>query len=356
MLHVGGWYDIFLRGTIANYVELGTLKHSPVELLIGPWTHAGNARSYAGDVDFGADAAIDDFFIDFQRRWFDRHLKGDTTAGPRPPVRLFVMGTGDGDRNADGRLEHGGYWTEAGDWPLPGSAAVNFYLHAGGGLSRQAPPPDAGSTTYTFDPEDPVPTIGGNVSARVGDGAFDQRERPDFFPSAPPWLPLRARRDVLVFQTEPLEEELVVAGPIEVVLYASSTAVDTDFTAKLIDVHPPSADYPDGFDMNLTDALVRASYRDGRHTRELIEPGEVYRLVIRPFPTANVFRKGHRIRIDVSSSNFPRFDTNPNTGEPLGRHRRTARADNTVFHDRARPSHIVLPVLPGRPPRLASAD
>jgi putative CocE/NonD family hydrolase len=155
---------------------------------------------------------------------------------------------------------------------------------------------------------------------------------------------------VLVFQTEPLEEDVTVIGPIEVRLFASSTAVDTDFTAKLVDVYPPSEDFPTGFDLNITDALLRASYRDDRTTRELIEPGEVYELVIRPFPTANVFKRGHRIRLDISSSNFPRFDVNPNTGEPLGRNRRTLKADNTVYHGAGHASHVVLPIVSTRPP------
>ena len=352
MLHVGGWYDIFLRGTIENFVGLSRLKESPVELLIGPWTHSGNTRTFAGDVDFGADAAITDFHDEFHRRWFDRQLKG-MNAQAGGAVRLFVMGTGDGRRDEAGRLHHGGYWTESDVWPLPGAAPTAFYFHGDGSLSVSEPGDESRSTTWTFDPAHPVPTIGGNVSARVGDGAFDQRERAGSVGSSPPYLPLKARSDVVVFQTAPLEEELVIVGPIEVVLYASSSAVDTDFTAKLVDVYPPSEDFPSGFDMNVSDALVRASYRDGRHKRDLIEPGRVYRLVIRPFPTATVFKKGHRIRVDISSSNFPRFDVNPNTGEPLGLHRRAVRADNAVWHDRERASHIVLPVMPGRPSRAA---
>ena len=348
MLHVGGWYDIFLRGTIQSYVELSQMKSSPVELLVGPWTHSGNARTYSGDVDFGEDAAIEDFFIDYQRRWFDRHLK-ENEAEPRKPVQLFVMGSGDGSKDDAGRLNHGGYWTEADAWPLPAASPTRYYLHADGSLSTAEPTERRASTTFTFDPGNPVPTIGGNVSSRVKDGAYDQRERPDFFPSRAPYLPLKSRADVLVFQTEPLEEDLIVAGPIEVVLYVSSTAVDTDFTAKLVDVYPPSDDFPAGFDMNISDALVRASYRDGRHTRDLIEPGAVYRLTIRPFATANIFKKGHRLRVDVSSSNFPRFDVNPNTGEPLGRNRRSVTADNTVYHSALRPSHLVLPTLRRRP-------
>jgi len=349
MLHVGGWYDIFLRGTIQNYVALSAKESSRVELLVGPWTHSGNTRTYAGDVDFGTDAAIDDFHLDFHRRWFDRHLKDGPDASDGPPIRLFLMGGGDGTRDDAGRLRHGGYWFESDRWPLPGVEATAFYLQPDGSLRRESPQARDASTTYTFDPRDPVPTIGGNVSARVGDGAFDQRERADFPPSAPPYLPLAARPDVVVFQSAPLQEDVVVAGDIEVVLWVASSAVDTDFTAKLIDQYPPSDDFPAGFAMNISDALLRASYRDDRHERDLIRPGRVYRLVIRPFPTANVFSKGHRIRLDISSSNFPRFDVNPNTGEPLGRSRRRVAADNTIFHDRRRPSHIVLPVLPDKP-------
>lgn len=354
MLHVGGWYDIFLRGTIENYVALSELKRSPVELLIGPWTHSGNARSHAGDVEFGPGAAIGDFHLDFHRRWFDRHLRG-TPPPENPPIRLFLMGTGDGHRDAAGRLFHGGYWFEADRWPLPDTRPTPFYLHAGGRLDAAAPTDEQASTTYTFDPARPVPTIGGNVSARVGDGAFHQRERADFPGSAAPFLPLSSRSDVLVFQTEPLAEDVTIVGPVEVVLYASSSAVDTDFTAKLIDVYPPSEDFPGGFHMNVTDALLRASYRGDRRRRELIEPDRVYELVIRPFPTANVFKRGHRIRLDISSSNFPRFDVNPNTGEPLGRHRRTVRADNTIHHDASRPSRVLLPLLPA-PPQPADAQ
>lgn len=348
MLHVGGWYDIFLRGTIQNYSELSALKSAPIELLIGPWSHSGNGRTFAGDVDFGADAAIPDFFVDFQRRWFDRYLKGEVgTEGE--PVRLFLMGTGDGKKTEKGKLNHGGYWIGSKTWPLTESIATKYYLVKNGQLSLEKPRNKNSSTTYTFDPDDPVPTIGGNVSARVKDGAYDQREGEDFFPSKAPFLPLSARKDVLVFQTPVLEEDVVVVGPIEVVLYASSTGVDTDFTAKLVDVYPSSADFPAGFDMNISDAIVRASYRDDRHERDLIQPGKVYQLTVRPFPTANVFKKGHRIRLDISSSNFPRFDVNPGTGEPLGENRRSVKVDNTIRHDQRYPSHIVLPILPRKP-------
>ncbi len=348
MLHIGGWYDIYVRTTIDNFVELGRRKHSPIRMLIGPWTHGGNGRSFAGDVEFGPEAAAPGWSNGFHLRWFDHFLKGQQNGvGQESSIRLFVMGGGTGTRDANGRLVHGGYWRDEDEWPLPNTVFTNYYFHGDGTLSPQRP--IAGtqrSTTYTYDPEHPVPTIGGGVSSRLGEGAFDQREHPDIYGSRPPYLPLKARQDVVVFQTPPLEEDTQIIGPIVVTLYASSTAVDTDFTAKLVDVYPPSRDFPSGFDMNLTDGVVRARYRGRRHTAELIEPGEVYEFVIEPFATANIFKKGHRIRIDISSSNFPRFDVNPNTGEPLGLSRRVIKADNTIFHNLNHPSHVVLPIVP----------
>lgn len=350
MLQVGGWYDIFLAGTIKNYAELARLKRAPQRLLVGPWTHGGNHLSYAGDVAFGAEAAIPDFATDFHRKWFDAFLKGEQNGlASEPAVRLFVMGTGDGHRDVDGRLFHGGYWRTASGWPLPGTRTVPYYFHADGSLSTAKPTAGSSATTYAFDPRNPVPTIGGGASARLKDGAYDQREDPRFPPSKPPYLPLRARSDIVVFQTEPLAEDVTVVGPIKVVLYASASTVDADFTAKLVDVYPSSEAWPGGFDLNITDAIIRGRYRATRDHAEFMEPGKVYEITIDPFPTANVFKKGHRIRVDVSSSNFPRFDVNPNTGEPLGKSRRMVTTDITVHHSAMWPSHIVLPLAPARP-------
>jgi putative CocE/NonD family hydrolase len=346
MMHVGGWYDIFLAGTFENFVELGKRKKAPERIVVGPWTHHGNLRPYAGDVSFGAAAAIADFDGDWHLRWFDHYLKGRATgAETDAPVKLFVMGTGDGHKDADGRLFHGGYWRDAAAWPLPEAKVTPYYFHADGTLGPTRPTEAASTTTYTFDPRHPVPTIGGGASARLKDGAYDQREGPRFPPSRAPYLPLKARPDVVVFQTPPLTEDVTVIGPIVVTLFAATDARDTDFTAKLVDVYPPSLDFPTGFDLNLTDAIVRGRYRATRDHQVLLEPGTVYEYTIAPFPTANVFKKGHRIRIDVSSSNFPRFDVNPNTGEPLGRSRRTVSADNTIYHDAAHPSHVLLPIV-----------
>jgi putative CocE/NonD family hydrolase len=349
MLHVGGWYDIFTAGTFKNFTELRKLKKTPQRIVIGPWTHGGNNRSFAGDVAYGDSAAIPDFLTDFHLRWFDHYLKGVANDVEKDPaVRVFVMGTGDGRKDANGRLLHGGYWRTSDTWPVTGTRMVPYYFQADGSLRPTKPKALQSKTTYTFDPRHPVPTIGGGASARLKDGAYNQREDPRFPPSAAPWLPLRSRADVVVFQTEPLAEDMTVIGPITVKLFASASTVDADFTAKLVDVYPSSTDWPGGFDLNLTDAIVRGRYRATRDHAVMLQPGRVYEFTIDPFPTANVFKKGHRIRVDISSSNFPRFDVNPNTGEPLGKNRRMITTDISIQHSATYPSHIVLPLAPAR--------
>ena len=281
--------------------------------------------------------------------WYDYWLKGEETgAGHTKPVQIFVMGGGSGTRNSDGRLDHGGQWRAEDEWPLARTQWTPYYLHADGGLGAETPSPGIRESSFTFDPANPVPTIGGNLSA--GDpvlvaGAYDQRGDERFFGYTGS-LPLAARPDVLVFQTPPLEEDVEVTGPLTLKLWISSTAVDTDFTVKLLDVHPPNGDYPQGFAMNVTDSIQRARYRNSREEAEYLEPNVPTALTIEMYPTSNVFARGHRIRVDISSSNFPRFDVNPNTGEPLGRHTRLEEAHNTVFHEPGQPSHIVLPVIP----------
>ena len=234
MLHVGGWYDIWLRTTTDNYANLSQTKQSPIRMMIGPWNHGGNNRTSTGEVEFGAESAIQNFDTEFQLRWFDHFLKGRKTGAENDaPVRLFVMGTGDGHKDANGKLFHGGFWRDADAWPLPEARVTPYFLREDGSLTTEPPAANARrSTTFTFDPRHPVPTIGGNVSGRLKDGGYDQRERPEFHGSTPPYLPLRARPDILVFQTEPLTDDMTVIGPISVRLFASSTAVDTDFTAK----------------------------------------------------------------------------------------------------------------------------
>ncbi len=179
-------------------------------------------------------------------------------------------------------------------------------------------------------------------------GAYDQREGPHVFGAREPYLPLAARPDVLVFETEPLSEDVEVTGPIEARLWIASDRPDTDFTIKLIDVYPPNADYPDGFAMNVTDGIMRARYRNSWEKPEMLTPGEAVQLTVSAFPTSNLFKKGHRIRLDVSSSNFPHFDVNPNTGAPEGRGLTRQIARNTLYVDKARPSHVILPLIPAR--------
>ena len=348
-IYLGGWYDSYARGTTANYVALSKGMKTPQRLLMGPWTHGGWGASFSGDVDFGPDAVLDDY-NGYRMRWFDRWLKGiDNGVDGEKPVRLFVMGGGASQKDRNGKLAHGGQWRDVEDWPLPGTRYTPYHIHADGTLSPETPGP-AQPTRYTYDPRDPVPTMGGGISAAdhiMPAGGFDQRGDQRFF-GCRDTLPVAARSDVLVFQTPELEEPVEVTGPITVKLWASSSALDTDFTAKLIDVHPANADYPDGFSQNISDSIIRARYRVSRDAAEMLTPGEITELEIILYPTSNLFGRGHRIRLDISSSNFPRFDINPNTGGPLGLDRRTQIAEQVVYHDPEHPTHIVLPIIPAR--------
>jgi putative CocE/NonD family hydrolase len=356
---------------------LSHAKRGPIKLILGPWIHGEHMHSAHGEVDFGPAAAIDGYA--FRLRWYDRWLKGVTNGAENDaPVRIFVMGGGSEARTLEGRHLHGGVWRDEHEWPLARTRWTPYYLHADGSLSPESPREPRSSTSYSFDPHDPVPTIGGNISSAVGimqQGAWDQKCGPQVW-NCTNALPLSTRRDVLVFQTPPLAQDVEVTGPIDVKLWASSSVVDTDFTAKLIDVHPPTADSPAGIDMNLEDGIIRARFRDevaaefcktagqpcaasansssgarqgaegAAAPPELMHPGEIYQFIIQLYPTSNLFKKGHRIRLDVSSSNFPRFDVNPNTGEPLNQQRRFAIAVNTIYHDAQHPSHVVLPIIP----------
>jgi len=349
---VGGWYDSWAGNTSTNYKVLSKTIKGPVYLIFGPWIHGQQGASAHGQTSFGKDAAIADPLA-WRLQWFDRWLKGVENSVGRSdpfatPVRIFVMGGGDEHKGPDGRHNHGGSWRNEKEWPLARTQYTKYYFHKDGGLTTTAPAEADAKRSYSFDPKDPVPTIGGNISSAEGimlQGAWDQKGGPHVWNGQTP-IPLSARRDVVVFQTEPLAADVEVTGEIEVKLWASSSAVDTDFTAKLVDVHPPNPDYPAGFDQNLEDGIIRARFRDSLKQEKLMEPGAVYEFTIKLYPTSNVFKRGHRIRVDVSSSNFPRFDVNPNTGEPLGESGRMTVAQNTVLVDKTHPSHIVLPVIP----------
>jgi uncharacterized protein len=348
-----GWWDPYAQTTTDNYLGISRREKGCARLVLGPWTHGERSVTYAGDVDFGEAATLDghvaEDYLSLRLSWFDRWLKSERVA-PEPDavVRYFRMGGGTGRRNASGRLDHGGTWRSAADWPVPSTDFRAYYLHANGSLSTEKPHGDA-VVEFDFDPADPVPTIGGTITSGeplMVPGAFDQRTHENIYGALAPYLPLSARADVLVFETPALEEDVEVTGPITVKLWVSSSAPDTDFTAKLIDWHPPNADYPQGYAMNLTDGILRCRYRRSWENPEMLVEGETALLIIEPMPTSNLFRRGHRIRLDISSSNFPRFDVNPNTGEPEGRARRRQRAVNGVHSSAAHPSHVVLPVIP----------
>lgn len=354
-LYVGGWYDSYTRNTCQSYVELSKIKKSDQRLLMGPWTHGQYEVTYSGDLDFGTESHV--HFNDVRLAWFDHYLKGmNTEVADSLPVRIFTMGSGDGRRivsgapgfgsDYPGRINHGGYWRSEPDWPLPGTLDTPYYLHEDASMGPDMPKAEESSTQYVFDPTNPVPTMGGGISAAdnvMRPGAFDQRGRPDFH-GCKDTMPLNVRGDVLTFQTPVLRTDVEVTGSIEMHLWAASSAPDTDFTAKLIDVYPPDHDYPDGLAFNITDSIIRARYRNGWERPEMMTPGQPYELVFQLYPTSNLFRKGHRIRLDISSSNWPRFDVNPNTGKGLGVDRSYQNSTQTVYHDSARPSHVTLPL------------
>ncbi|HUQ79533.1 MAG TPA: CocE/NonD family hydrolase [Gemmatimonadaceae bacterium] len=356
MVHMSSWFDAYARTATDNYVGLSKRKHGPVRLIMGPWTHGDRQLTYVGDVDFGPNATLDGNvstdFLTLRARWFDRWLKGNRNGvDDEPRVRLFIMGGGSGRKNSAGRLDHGGKWRAERNWPIPDTKWTPYYCGKDGLLSPVRPTVTEAWREYRFDPAHPVPTIGGTVTSgqpvMVG-GVFDQREDARFFGSVEPYRPLAERPDVLVFQTPPLESAVEVTGPIAASLWIASDCPDTDFTIKLVDVYPPNDDYPDGFAMNVADGILRVRYRDSWEKPSMMTPGLVYAIKVTAFPTSNLFPRGHRIRLDISSSNFPHFDVNPNTGEPEAKATSSRVAANRVFLDASRPSHIVLPVIPAR--------
>ena len=321
-LNVGGWYDIFSAATFQNFSGMRSTGSTPAarqsKLVIGPWSHV-NYSNTVGDVDFGfaAQMALMNMQTDLTsltQRWFDYWLKGiDNGIMQEPPVKLFVMGDN--------------VWRDEQEWPLARAQAMPFYLHSGGALSAE-PPGDETPDEYSYDPADPTPTYGGNTLMHIlyGPGARDQRA-------------IEARPDVLSYTSAPLARDTEVTGPLVVRLWAASDAPDTDFIARLVDVHP------DGFAQNLADGIIRARYRNGA-APEPIEPGQVYEYTIDLWSTANVFKAGHSIRVDIASASFPRWDRNLNTGEPFGEGSEMRPARQTILHDAEHPSQIVLPIVP----------
>ena len=318
MVHKGGWYDIFLRGTINNFVNIqhhgGPNARGNQRLIIEPYGHGlGEGGFHWPEGCRNPPARYNSPF-----RWLDHWVKGaNTGVTAQPPVCYYVLGDVD---DPDGP---GNEWRFADDWPVP-ATEVAYYFHEGGLLNVSPPTTEDSRQSYVFDPEDPVPTLGGaNLSGTRG--PYDQR-------------PVESRPDVLVFTTPVLEEYLEITGKVVVRLYASSSAVDTDFTAKLCDV------YPDGRSMLVCDGIVRARHRNSMRREEFLVPGEVYEFEIDLWETSIAFNAGHRVRVSISSSNYDRYDVNPNTGEPFRQHTHMKTATNTIYHDAARPSHILFRV------------
>ena len=348
-VHLCGWYDPYAKTAVDNFV--GTSGHSGahVRLLLGPWTHGQRSLTYAGEVDFGSNAALDDAiapdYIALRIAWFDRHLKGRKAPDYfASPVKLFVMGGGTGLRNAAGRLDHGGYWREGTRWPLPGIVERRLYLDD----SRLREEAGAeGVCECLCDPFHPVPTIGGATASGapvMAAGAFDQRETTGVFGASPPYRTLAQRQDVRVFESAPLERAIELIGAFTAILYVSSSATDADVMLKLIDVYPPSEAWPNGFAMNLSHGVLRLRFRDSFIHPTPVDPGRVYRIVIEGFPIANRFAAGHRIRLDIAGSNFPHFDLNPHTGEPAGEASALQVAQLKIHTGTSYPSHILIPV------------
>jgi putative CocE/NonD family hydrolase len=327
-LTVAAWYDIFQGGSLRNYGGIKThggtdaARHGQ-HLLVTIGGHAGDGRKI-GDVDFGPAAAEFDE-SDTTLQWYDFLFKGVQNQFARKPVRIFVMGVNQ--------------WRDEDGWPLSRARKTKYFLHSASGAnsvrgdgSLTTDLPGAESTDhYVYDPSNPVPTIGGPLccdALHLPPGPRDQR-------------PAEAREDVLIYSTKPFNQDFEVTGPVSLDLYAKSSAVDTDFTAKLVDV------WPNGFAQNLTEGIMRARYRDSQERAEMMNPGQIYKFAIDLWSTSNVFRQGHRLRLEISSSNFPRFDRNLNTGEDPEAGTHYVSATNTIYHDAEHPSVLELPVVTG---------
>jgi putative CocE/NonD family hydrolase len=330
VFHIGGWYDVFANSTLQDFI--GMQKRAPdhwlrsqQKLLLGPWTHA-TFENLNGELDFGLEAS---WMIvlpeELQLQWFDYWLKGEPNGiMDEAPVRIFVMGAN--------------HWREEQEWPLARTRYIPYYFHSAGKANSSTgdgrldthPPQTEPADTFQYDPLNPVPTRGGNLccwQAALPPGPYDQSD-------------IEKRADVLVYTSALLSDDLEVTGPIRVHLWTASSAPDTDFTAKLVDV------YPDGTAINLVDGIQRALYRHDQVESHL-EPGRIYAFQIELGATSNLFKAGHRLRVEISSSNFPRFDRNPNTGTtPDSQSQKLNTARQSIFHDSEHPSHIVLPVIP----------
>ena len=326
-LHAGGWHDIFSGGSIRNFIRLQ--KEAPTKearegqrLLVGPWAHAATSpEGKIGDVTFGSQAVLN--MNDTIVKWYDFVMKGKQNEfSTNEPVKIFVMGDN--------------VWRPEKEFPLARTRYTKYFLHAskgaksinGDGVISTVPPKAERPDTYDYDPASPVRTIGGRLCCGgLLPGPFDQR-------------PNESRTDVLVYSTPPLDRDVEVTGFITAELYAATSAADTDFTAMIVDVDPA------GYARYLGDGIIRARFRNSTEKAEPIEPGKIHKYTIDLWATSNVFKAAHRIRVYISSSNFPRFNRNLNTGEKTFGGTRMMKAQQTIYHDAEHPSAVVLPVIP----------
>jgi putative CocE/NonD family hydrolase len=351
-LHISSWYDIYPVSTVKNFAEMHSRIDGDACLIMGPWTHSGMHQTYAGDVDFGPTAtiegAIGDDYFGLRRRWFEYCSLPLVPFGPR--VTFFLMGGGSGDR-IEGRLHHGGEWLASDHWPPTAAEASTWTMTSSGVLeprSQHRVTEQDTFTNYIYDPQNPVPTIGGGTGSYPGvfeAGAFDQRERPGLLGSREPYMPLIARPDVLSFSTDPLRADAVVIGAPIVAVDFSTTGADTDITVKLIDYYPPSEEHPDGYAMNLCDTVVRLSAKENLQPIGTVGNARIFFIEIEMPPIANRFTKGHCIRLDISSSNFPRVDANNNLADGEPRSPLSATVLNGVRTGGPRISTLTLPLL-----------
>jgi len=316
LITVSGWYDIFVDQALDYHSDVIRQGKANQHLIVGPWAHGPN--DVPGERVLNANHELD--FESIEVKWFNIWLKGQKERISLPPIKLYIMGKN--------------YWRDENEWPLKRTNYTKYYFHGAGdansisgdGFMSFEKSTKESPDQFVYNPENPVPTCGGAILFDEP-GVFDQRE-------------IEQRKDVLVFTSTALESDLEVTGPVKVILYAATDARDTDWTAKLVDV------YPDGRAFNLCDGIIRARYRKNPLKSELIIPGKIYKYEIDLWATSNVFLSGHKIRVEISSSNFPRFDRNPNTGNTFGLDAELEIAKQTVYHDMDHPSHIVLPVIP----------
>lgn len=327
----GGWFDPYSGSHARSFATIG--DRVPSRVLIGPWSHEEEVETFHGDVDFGPGSVT--VIRDHEVAFYDRYLKdADNGWEARPPLELFVMG--------DNR------WRGEDRWPLAGTQFTPWYLHSRGNantffgngtLSTDEPRSEEPADRYDYDPADPVPSIGGVNSVLT----MTQGAQTPVVPGPRDQRVIERRDDVLCYTSHVLDEDLELTGPIEAVLYAASSALDTDFVVRIVDV------LPSGKAIVVTEGFLRARYRKSEEgeSSELLEPGEVTELRFRCYPTSIVLKQGHRLRVDVTSSSFPRLSRNLNTGEDVGTGTRMAVARQTILHTSTYPSHVVLPVIPG---------